>query len=141
MVKLGLLSKLKEIFSRKSLESFKEIEAEFEKLKKKSSSEIIALIGISGKPKGLPLVYIADDEKMLKQYAARVTELVNPLKNISNEKKIKDVVICYEDSALLLNPIMDDISFFAKIKNRNDISILRQWINNKSQELIDVFHS
>lgn len=138
---MGLLSKLREIFSRKSLDSFKEIESEFVKLKKKSNSEIIALIGISGKPKGLPLVYVSEDEKVLKRYVARIAELVNPLNNITNDKKVKDVIIFYEDRALYFNPFMEDISFFAIYRNRNDLSILRQWINDKSQELKDIFHT
>lgn len=138
---MGLLSKLREMFSKKSIESFNEIEAEFEKIQKKSSSQIIALIGTSGKLKGLPLVYVSKEEDNLRSYAARITEFANPLKNIFNEKKIKEFIIQYEDSILYFNPIMKDISLIAIIENQSDIAILQQWINNKNEELKEIFHS
>ena len=67
---MGILSKL---FGRKDAEeSFQEIEKELEQLKKKTSAEMIALIGAGGRLKGLPLIFVCDDESELKKFSARI---------------------------------------------------------------------
>jgi len=137
---MGLFSKLKELFSKKVIENFQEFEIEFGKLQKKTNSEIIALIGIQGRFKGLPLIYVSNEEESLRKYSARVTELVDPLKRISEEKQIKDVVIYYEDSILLYKPLLKSISFFAVNSNKNNIPLLQQWVLEKEQVLRELFH-
>ena len=72
MRKIGILSKLKDAFSSKSIDSLKEIEIELSKLQKKINAEMIALIGIGGRIKGLPLIYVTNDEDQLKKISARL---------------------------------------------------------------------
>ncbi|MHA1300222.1 MAG: hypothetical protein ACTSO9_12445 [Candidatus Helarchaeota archaeon] len=138
---MGIWSRLKEFFSKKSLETFKEIEIEFQKLQKKCNSEIIAIIGTSGKPKGLPLVFVSDEKIDLRRYSANIAELMAPLRKISGKEEIKEFIVCYDVSRIYFKPIMEDISFFALVKDKNDITTLRQWVNSKISELREVFPS
>ncbi|MHA1378131.1 MAG: hypothetical protein ACTSRG_07090 [Candidatus Helarchaeota archaeon] len=136
---MGLWSRLKDIFSKKALESFKEIEAEFIKLQKKSNSKIISIIGTSGKPKGLPLIFVTSEEDNLKRYSANMAELMTPLRNITAGRKIKEFIVYYGDSIIYFKPILEDISFFALVNDKNDVQTIRQWLNAKLSELRDVF--
>jgi hypothetical protein len=138
---MGLFSRLKEFFSGKSIESIKEFENELSKLQKKSDSEVIALIGTGGRLKGLPLVYVSNEETNLKRYTARIAELINPLDNLSLEKTVKDVLIRFEDSNLLYVPIMKEISFFGITTRYSDIIALRNWIADKTQIIKELFHN
>jgi hypothetical protein len=137
---MGLFSRLKDFFSGKSIESLQEFEIELKKLQKKVNSEIIALIGTQGRLKGLPLVYTSTEEGNLRKYTAIVTELVDPINQLSNEKKLKDFIIHYEDSILFFKPIMNNISFFVIFPEKDNLPILEQWINTNSLNLRKLFH-
>ncbi len=137
---MGLFSKLKDFFSGKSIESLQEFEIELKKLQKKVNSEIIALIGTQGRLKGLPLVYASTEEVNLRKYAALLTELVDPLNQLSNEKKVKDFIVHYEESILFFKPIMNNISFFAIFPEKDNLPALEQWINTNSLNLRRLFH-
>ncbi len=138
---MGLFSRLKEFFSGKSIESIREFENELKKLQKKSDSEVIALIGTGGRLKGLPLVYVSNEETDLKRYTARIAELINPLDNLSLEKTVKDVLIRFEDSNLLYVPIMREISFFGITPKTSEINTLGNWITEKAQIIKELFHN
>jgi hypothetical protein len=137
---MGLFSKLKDFFSGKSIESLQEFEIELKKLQKKVNSEIIALIGTQGRLKGLPLVYTSIEEVNLRKYAALLTELVDPINQLSNEEKVKDFIIHYEESILFFKPIMNNISFFAIFPDKDNLPALEQWINTNSLNLRRLFH-
>ena len=137
---MGLFSKLKDFFSGKSIESLQEFEIELKKLQKKVNSEIIALIGTQGRLKGLPLVYTSIEEVNLRKYAALLTELVDPINQLSNEKKVKDFVIHYEESILFFKPIMNNISFFVIFPDKDNLPALEKWINTNSLNLRRLFH-
>ncbi|MHA1131806.1 MAG: hypothetical protein ACTSQI_11725 [Candidatus Helarchaeota archaeon] len=138
---MGLFSRLKEFFSGKSIESIKEFENELNKLQKKSDSEVIALIGTGGRLKGLPLIYVSNDEHSIKRYTARIAELISPLNNLSTEKSVKDVLIRFEDSSLLYVPLMKEISFFGITFKNNEVITLRNWITEKIPLIKDLFHN
>ena len=137
---MGLFSKLIDFFSGKSIESLQEFEIELKKLQKKVNSEIIALIGTQGRLKGLPLVYTSIEEVNLRKYAALLTELVDPINQLSNEEKVKDFIIHYEESILFFKPIMNNISFFAIFPDKDNLPALEQWINTNSLNLRRLFH-
>ncbi|HUX97969.1 MAG TPA: hypothetical protein VMV49_00300 [Candidatus Deferrimicrobium sp.] len=136
---MGLLSTLKEFFSKKSIESLKEFETELIKLQKKSNSEIIALMGTGGRLKGLPLIYVANEEADLKRYAARIAELIGPLNNLSNEQSIKDVIIRFETSYLFYIPLLKNVSFFAITPHKHDLLSLQQWVTNNNSIIQELF--
>ena len=138
---MGIFSKLKEIFSGKSIESLKEFEPEIKKLQKKSNSEIVALIGTDGRLKGLPLIYAAIIEDNIRRYTAQLTELMGPLKKVDDKKEIRYIFIRYENSILFYKPIMKNISFFAITPNKSSISTFQHWIEDKTDILREVFHS
>jgi len=135
---MGLFSKLKDLFSGKSLESLKEYEPEIQKLQKKSNSEIIALIGTHGRLKGLPIIYAATDESDIRRLTAQITELIGPLTKISDEETIRDVTIRYYGSILFYKPISENVSFFALASYKTDISTLDQWVNSNTVALREV---
>ena len=137
---MGVFSRLREFFSGKSIESLQEFEGELKKLQKKVNSEIIALIGTQGRLKGLPLVYTSMEEGNLRKHAAILTELVDPINKLSNEKKMKDFIIHYEESILFFKPIMNNISFFAIFPDKDNLPTLEQWINTNSLNLRKLFH-
>jgi hypothetical protein len=136
---MGLFSRLKEFFSGKSIESIKEFETELEKLQKKSNSEVLALIGTGGKLKGLPIVYVSNEDSILKRYTARIAELINPLNTLSAEKTVKDVMIRFEDSILVYVPILKGLSFFGIVPRKNDFFTLRNWVTNNSPLIKELF--
>ena len=135
---MGLFSKLKDLFSGKSLESLKEYEPEIQKLQKKSNSEIIALIGTHGRLKGLPIIYAATDESDIRRLTAQITELIGPLTKLSDEETIRDVTIRYYGSILFYKPISENVSFFALASYKTDISTLDQWVNSNTVALREV---
>ena len=135
---MGLFSKLKDLFSGKSLESLMEYEPEIQKLQKKSNSKIIALIGTHGRLKGLPIIYAATDESDIRRLTAQITELIGPLTKLSDEETIRDVTIRYYGSILFYKPISENVSFFALASYKTDISTLDQWVNNNTVALREV---
>jgi len=138
---MGVFSRLKDFFSKKSIDSLKEVEQELNKLQKKSNSEIIALLGIHGRLKGLPLIYISKNETDLRRISAQLTELLKPLKNIYSQREIQDIIIRYMDSILYYRPLMKNVSFFAIVPHKNNLIALQQWINSKREILEELFHS
>ena len=140
MRKIGILSKLKDAFSSKSVDSLKEIETELSKLQKKINADMIALIGIGGRIKGLPLIYVANDEDQLKKISARLYEILNPLNNLSSEHPFRDFTINYDDSIIFFKPVFSSVGFCANIKDKNDIVGIKQWIYKYEQILKELFH-
>lgn len=135
---MGLFSRLKEFFSGKSIETLKEFEPEIKKLQKKSSSEIIALIGTHGRLKGLPIIYSSTDESDIRRHTAQITELIGPLTKISAEETIRDVTIRYYGSILFYKPVSENVSFFALASYKTDISTLEQWVNSNIVTLREI---
>ena len=134
---MGFLSK---IFGNKEEESFKLIEEELDKLKKKTESEMIALIGSGGRLKGLPLIYVCDDEMELKKFSARLNELVKPIELLSDKRSFRDLIISYENSVLFYKPILSNVSYFAIFQNRDNMLPLKQWVYKKEDALKELFH-
>ena len=137
---MGLLSKLREVFGGKSIETFQELENDLEKLNKKYNSKLIAFIGTGSKIKGLPLIYVVEDERDIREFSAKFPELLKPLNNLSNSNKIQDVSINYEEEILYFKPILKNISFVTIYKQKNDIFFIKQWINNKLLVIKNIFH-
>lgn len=135
---MGILSKL---FSKKEAEeSFKQIETELEQLKKKTGAEMIALIGTGGRLKGLPLIYVSDEEQELKKLSARLTELTMHVENVSEKRSLLDFTIAYYDSALFFKPILTNISLFAVLADKNNITLIKQWVYKKEEVLKELLH-
>ena len=138
---MGIISKLKEFFEKKPIEfeSLKELEKELVVLKKNTNSMIIALIGIGGRLKGLPLVYDASDENVLKLYAAKINELINPIKTLANDKVLDDFIINFKDSIIICKMITDNIGFLGFTRFSNDIELIQQWLFKNMKMLTKLF--
>jgi hypothetical protein len=140
---MGILTKVKELFEKtekKPIETLRQLEEELAKILIKNKFEMIALIGTGGRLKGLPLVYAADDEGSLKILSARLSELLKTIQNLSEEDILRDIIINYNDSVLFFKPIMTNISFFAIVRENNDILILKQFIYKNEDILKELFH-
>jgi len=138
---MGILTKLKELFEKKPIiETLRQLEEEFAKIQNKNKYDMIALIGTGGRLKGLPLVYAAEDEDSLKILTARLSELLKTIQNLSSGDNVRDIVINYDDSILFFKPIMTNISFFAIVRDNNDILILKQFIYTNEDLLKELFH-
>ncbi|MFW9878724.1 MAG: hypothetical protein ACFFG0_37070 [Candidatus Thorarchaeota archaeon] len=134
---MGFLSK---IFGKKEEKGIQEIELEMVKLKKKVNAEMIAIFGIGGRLKGLPLIYASDNESDLKQISARLYEIIGPLKKLAIERTLKDLIINYDDSSLLFKQIMKNIGYFAIFQDKSNILNLKQWIYKKEEFLKELLH-
>ncbi len=134
---MGFLSK---IFGKKEEHDIQVIESEMVKLKKKYNAEMIVIFGIGGRLKGLPLIYACDDDNEVKQFSARLYEVIVPLDRVSVDRNIRDVVINYNDSILFFKQIMENIGYFAIFGNKNDLLNLKQWIYKKEQILKELLH-
>ncbi len=134
---MGILSK---IFGKKEQASIQEIESDMAKLKKKINAEMIAIFGIGGRLKGLPLIYVCEDDTDLKQFSARLYEVIGPLDKLANERILRDFIINYSDSILFYKRIMKNIGYFAIFYNKNALLNIKQWIYKKEEILKQLLH-
>jgi hypothetical protein len=134
---MGFLSK---IFGKKEVKGIQEIEVEMQKLKKKVDAEMIAIVGIGGRLKGLPLIYTSDDDSDLKQISARLYEIIEPLNNLATERLLKDLIINYYNSTLFFKQIMKNIGYFVLFHEKSNLLTLKQWIYKKEEILKELLH-
>ncbi len=135
---MGILSRI--FGGKKAEESIQAIEQEMIKLKNKTHAEMIAIFGVGGRLKGLPLIYAADDEPDLKKFSARLFELIKPINFLSEERTMRDFVINYADSILFYKQILTNIGYFAIFPDKNDTLTLKQWIYKKESVLKELLH-
>jgi hypothetical protein len=74
-------------FSKKELEKVQDLEREFENIVKNAQADFIALVGISGKAKGLDIINVLSpnpnvDATQLKRYAAKLVEVYLRLQSL-----------------------------------------------------------
>ncbi|MBN1802986.1 MAG: hypothetical protein JW891_15865 [Candidatus Lokiarchaeota archaeon] len=132
------MGKFLKLFKYYKLETLKEFEGELKKLHFLTSSQIIAIIGIGGRFKGLPLIYVAEDEYQLKSYSARIVEILNKLTIFSNtERYPKELVVYYDDSVVFLRKITEDIGFLGLTKFESDAELIREWVSKRQRSLHD----
>ncbi len=130
------MGKLSKLLKHVKIETLQEFEGELKRLRFITSSQIIALIGIGGRFKGLPLIYVADDELQLKSYSARIVEILNKLTIFSNaEKHPKELVVYYEGSVVFLKKITDDMGFLGLTRFESDAELMREWIAKRQKSL------
>ena len=135
---MGFLSK---IFGKKEEKGIQEIEFEMQKLKKKVDAEMIAIFGIGGRLKGLPLIYTSNDESNMKHISARLYEIIEPLNKLTTERILRDLIINYDDSTLFFKQIMKNIGYFAIFHEKSNLLTLKQWIYKKEEFLKELLHN
>ena len=135
---MGILSRI--FGEKKEEETIQAIEEDLLKLKGKTKAEMIAIFGVGGRLKGLPLIYAADDDSALKQFSARLYELIGPINFLSEKRSLRDFVVNYEDSILYYKQILINIGFFAIILDKEDILTLKQWFYKKESVLKELLH-
>lgn len=133
---MGILSRL---FGKKTYDSVKEFDEELTKFQQKNASEMMALVGTGGRLKGLPLVYSTENETDLKKYAARLIELIAPIKVITEGKSIERFTLIFDEKLLYFKPITQEVCFFAVLPNSSNMLSIQSWVNKKAKVLQELF--
>jgi hypothetical protein len=136
---MGILTKLKEAVSGKPAESLKEFELELYRIKQKCKSKIVALMGIGGRLKGLPLIYTSDDDNIRNVTSAKLYEILSSVIDITGDKKVNDFILNCEGEVLIFKPLMENIGLFAIIPDEGEIPHIREWIDKKIPMLESIF--
>ncbi|MHA1312019.1 MAG: hypothetical protein ACTSWR_07085 [Candidatus Helarchaeota archaeon] len=136
---MGLISRLKEFFTGKPIETFQELEKDMNKLYKKCNCSLIAFVGVASKIKGLPLIYSADNENNVRLFSAKLPLIINPLKNFQETKPIDSIKINYNNEFIYLKPILDNIAFIAMYNQKSDFLTINQWLDNNFSILLNLF--
>ena len=134
------MGRFSNLFKHVKFETLNEFEIELLKLQHTTNSKIVALIGIGGRFKGLPLLYAAEDEKELKIYAARISEFLIHLKNLASDKTLKEYIIYFGDSIMIFKKLIYTVAFVALTRFESDVEPIRQWISKKEELLKKLFH-
>jgi hypothetical protein len=120
---MGILSK-----KLKEHKSIQEFEEELNSLQHRIKSKMLALVGIGGRLKGLPIIYVANDDHDLKMFSAQLNEFFEPLKRLLSIRKVKDFTINTAEETLYFEPITDKVGFFADLGNGNNIFEIKHLI-------------
>ncbi|MFX1396337.1 MAG: hypothetical protein ACFFAS_04755 [Promethearchaeota archaeon] len=117
------------------IESLTEFEGELQKLRFITSSQIIAIVGIGSRFKGLPLIYVTDNENQLKVYSARIVQVLEHLTYFRSEKPVKELIVYYDDYAVIFRRLSEDVGFLGLTRFESDAEVMRQWILKKESML------
>ena len=134
---MGILSESK-LKDHVSIQEF--VEA-LEDLHHRIRSKILALIGLAGRIKGLPIVYVTTNNYDLKLFSAKLNEFIDPLKKLFQYEKVKDFTINFEEYSIYFEPITDNVGFFGIISNGNNIFEIKHLLSKKKEMLKELLHA
>ena len=134
---VGILSESK-LKDHVSIQEF--VEA-LEDLHHRIRSKILALIGLSGRIKGLPIVYVTNNNYDLELLSAKLNEFIDPLKKLFQYEKVKDFTINFEEYSIYFEPITDNVGFFGIISNGNNIFEIKHLLSKKKEMLKEMLHT
>lgn len=133
---MGLLSR---IFGSKDVESVKEIESELVELKKESRCDIISFIGLSGRLKGLPLIYQADDENKLKQVTAHLIEFFPALSRLTLGEELEKFNVEFDKKSIFFREITNKVGFFALASKFEHLTEAEDWLKDNYNSIYNIF--
>ena len=137
---MGIFEKIKDLFAKSSLESIQDLEKEIQMLHGKAIfSDSVALIGIGGRLKGLPLIYSAKQEKEFKILVARISELISPVKNLEIQKELVEIDFVYKGLYIIFVSIKENIGFIGVSPIMDDMTTFRDWIKKNLKFLTTLF--
>lgn len=137
---MGIFEKIKDMFAKTTFESLQDLEKEIKLLHGKAIfSDIVSLIGVGGRLKGLPLIYSVKEESEFKMIVARISELIKPLNNLKNDKELMEINLVYKGLYLIFMSINDNVGFLGVSPILGDLSIFREWIKKNNKQLISIF--
>ena len=136
---MGILSKSKS----EHQESLQEFESKLGKLQHKIKSRMLALVGLKGRLKGLPIVYVIKNgyDNDLKLFAAQLNEFIEPLNKLLSYRKVEDFTINTEDETLFFEPITENVGFFADLANSNNIFEVKHLLSKNKEKLRELLHA
>jgi hypothetical protein len=136
---MGLFSKLKETLLGKDIETAVEFEKELEELVRDYGLTHVGIIGIGGRLKGLPLIFSSEDEKMIKNLAAKIPELIKPIQALQSSQELKRTVIKYKEDYLILIKLTENIGFIGMSNRKTPIEDSVKWIESKKEIINKLF--
>ena len=124
-------------------ESLQEFESELGKLQHKIKSKMLALVGLKGRLKGLPIVYVIKNgyDNDLKLFAAQLNEFIEPLNKLLSYRKVEDFTINTEDVTLFFEPITENVGFFADLSSNNNIFEIKHLLSKNKEKLRELLHA
>jgi hypothetical protein len=137
---MGILDKIKDVFGKSVIDSIQDYEIEIQKLHGKALfSDIVAIIGIGGRLKGLPLVYSVKEENNFKVLVARISELKNLVKTFEVRKVLEEIYLTFKGLNIIVIPITENIAFLGVSPMTDDMTIFRDWIKKNLKNLSNLF--
>ncbi|MHA1684478.1 MAG: hypothetical protein ACTSUE_26305 [Promethearchaeota archaeon] len=138
------------IFSKKDEPHIKQLETELDSVLKKSNSEFIVLVGLSGKIKGIDIITVKNQkqrsfgEKQIKKFAAKGAEFYTRFKSLDfmpdEFGESARVIKFYYNTNMqfYLIPITDSFMLFSynsvAIRILNNLDKIRDILNNIKSE-------
>jgi ArsR family metal-binding transcriptional regulator len=136
---MGLFSKLKETLLGKDIETAVEFEKELEELVTDYGLTHVAIIGIGGRLKGLPLIYSSENENVIKNLAAKMPELIKPIQTLQPSQEFERTVIKYKEKYLILIKLNENIGFIGMSDRKTPIEDSVKWIESKKDIINKLF--
>ena len=138
MIILNILSK--NLIHQDSLQEFKN---ELIKLQHKIKAKMLALVGLSGRIKGLPIVYATTNgyDHDLRLFSAQLNEFIEPLNKLLSYKEVKDFMINTKEETLYFKPIIENVGFFANLANDNNIFEIKHLLSKNRDKLRELLHA
>lgn len=137
---MGILENIKDVFSTISLESIQNFEKDIQKLHSMAMfSEVVAIIGTSGRLKGLPLVYSVNQEENFKNLIAKINELIYHAKELDNQKELVELNLNFKGLYVILIPIKENFGFLGVSPTWNDMKVFREWMKKNLKKLKNLF--
>jgi predicted regulator of Ras-like GTPase activity (Roadblock/LC7/MglB family) len=136
---MGLLSRLRETLLGKDIETAVEFEKELEELVTDYGLSHVSIIGIGGRLKGLPLIYSSENEKMIKNLAAKIPELIKPIQTLHSAQELERTVIKYKETYLILIKLTENIAFIGISDKKTPIEDSVLWIESKKDVINRLF--
>ena len=135
---MGILSKSKS--HNGSLQEFKN---ELIKLQHKIKSKMLALVGLGGRLRGLPIVYVIENgyDHDLKSFSAQLNEFIEPLNKLLSYREVKDFTINTKEETLFFEPIIENVGFFANLSNGNNIFEIKHLLSKNREKLRELLHA
>jgi hypothetical protein len=136
---MEFFNKIKEYFEETPIESIKELESELIELQEKFKSGFVSIIGFSGRMKGLPLVYQADNKKRIQKITAKLVNSLESMKDILSRQRVENVNLHYTENILYFRRITNEIGILGLVEYGKDINRLRNWVSENLSKIGHLF--
>ncbi|MHC1590498.1 MAG: hypothetical protein ACXQS8_00260 [Candidatus Helarchaeales archaeon] len=141
---MGLSEFIKNLLSKESsLETAREFETEFDKLRNSINASAIMIAGINGSYKGLSIISSCNDEINERALAANLPDLVNftskAYMSIFN-REFLEFTVNVDDDIIYVKKISPALVLVASLKGSSGLKRLQNWISKKFVKIMKLFN-